>query len=185
MAYQQTYGNAVYVPPKKRGMKRIIFGILGLVAAGIGLIVMPILATIISSLIMMGSASPTTISSGDTIDLKIGQVAFVMVPEEEASSATCSAEVGNSEATQVQPTDENTSFEVTNGDQKLVSVMQIASGASDTATITCDGASTIAYAQVNGLVPVVGLIIGVILPIVLGFFALILLIWGIIARVRS
>src|SRR5690625_6860750 len=50
MAFAQPYGY-YQPPPKKRGLKRIIFGGLGIVANTIGLFVMPVVLLLIASVV--------------------------------------------------------------------------------------------------------------------------------------
>ena len=52
-------------------------------------------------------------------------------------------------------------------------------------TITCDGASDIGISDIGLIGTLIGVGVGLVIPIGLGILAFGLLIWGIIARVRS
>ena len=52
-------------------------------------------------------------------------------------------------------------------------------------TVQCEGASDVAVAEVGVMGTVIGFGVGVLVPVLLGLVALALLIWGIVARVRS
>ena len=56
-------------PRRRRGVKRLIFGILGIIANGIGLFVMPFIAGVIAVLI-------TAIGATDLTPLENGELTF-------------------------------------------------------------------------------------------------------------
>lgn len=181
MAYQAPYG-MYQAPQKKRGLKRIIFGILGILANGIGLIVMPIVATFAVAVVAILTASPVSLGgSTGTFEASSTSLHYVYVPSSEASSVSCTAEGGadvawDPEQSTIPATIDGTEYEPV-GSVDVTSDQEV--------TITCDGASDVAVADIGVLGTLVGLGVGIVIPIGLGFLAFVLLIWGIIARVRS
>lgn len=173
---------AYQAPPKKRGLKRIIFGALGIVANLVGLVVMPFIALMIVAVVMVANIDATSLgASSGSVEASGMSLYYVYVPSEEASAAQCSVSGGSdtlsdtssdSMTTQVSGTEYSAvgTFSTT-GDQSV--------------QISCEGASDVAVADVGMTGILVGGGIGIGIPVILGIIALILLIWGIVARVRS
>ena len=81
MAYQASYG-MYQEPRKKRGLKRIIFGILGMIANGIGLLVMPLVAgAIVAAFAVMSSTPVSTGGSPATLDASVTSLYYVSVSD--------------------------------------------------------------------------------------------------------
>lgn len=181
MVYQAPYGY-MQEPRKKRGMKRIIFGILGIIANAIGLVVMPLIAGVAVAVFALMSASPVSLGGpSGTFDASAASLHYVYVPTSEATSSSCTAEGGSDviwdpESSQMPATIEGTEY-VSIGTVQVTSDQEV--------TVTCEGASDVAVADVGLVGTLIGLGVGLVIPIGLGLLAMILLIWGIIARVRS
>src|SRR5699024_4588070 len=80
-------------PRKKRGLKRIIFGILGILANGVGLFVMPFVAGVLVAVVALLGATPATIGGASgTVDASATALTLVYVPTSEAASTTCTVE---------------------------------------------------------------------------------------------
>ena len=174
-----------YVPPprKKRGMKRIIFGILGIIANGLGLVLMPVAGLFLGGIIAaIGLADLQPLPDNGSISLDNGDVVMIFAPADEAGSVTCDAQVSASDASVEKP-DEPTEMDYKG--TAYASVLEITAVSDGTATVTCEGASSVIYASTGiwGVLITGG--IGLVIPIVLGFLAFVLLVWGIIARIRS
>lgn len=169
-------------PRKRRGMKRIIFGILGLIANAIGLFVMPFVATILVTVVALLSATPATIGGASgTIDASATALTLVYVPTSEAASTTCTVE-GTGE---VIWDDEQSSAPATVDGTEYTPIGSITVTQDQQVTIQCEGASDVAVADVGVMGTVIAFGVGVLIPVLLGLVALVLLIWGIVARVRS
>lgn len=181
MAYQMPYG--AYQPPRKeRGMKRIVFGALGIIANGIGLLVMPFVAGIAVATVALLSASPASLGGeAVTYDASGASLHYVYVPADEAAATTCSVEGGSG----VQWDPENTSVPASVGGTDYAPVGSFQVTGDQQVTITCEGASDVAVADIGVMGTIVGFGVGIAVPVLLGLAAIILLIWGIIARVRS
>lgn len=166
-------------PPKKRGLKRIIFGSLGIVANAIGLFVMPFVASIVVAVIAFFGATPQSQGSSPvSIDASDTSVAMVYVPATEAHSVSCRAEHGTWESQA-----EGLTTDVDGTEYALVGMVQ--ADGSQNAELTCDGASDIAIADFGASGTLIAFVVGLAIPVVLGLVAIALLIWGIIARIRS
>lgn len=182
-APQPQYAGYSAAPPrKKRGMKRIIFGILGLVANAIGLVVMPFVAGILVAVVALLGATPAPIGgSSGTVDVSATALTLVYVPTEEAASTTCTVEgtgevVWDGDQSNVPATVDGTEYTPV-GSVSVTEDQQV--------EIRCEGASEIAVAEVGVMGTMIGFGVGVLIPVLLGLLALVLLIWGIVARVRS
>lgn len=181
MAYQASY-DTMQAPRKKRGMKRIIFGILGILANAVGLVVMPLVAAFAVALFALLSATPVSLGGpSGTIDASATSLHYVYVPTSEVASASCTAE-GESD---VNWDGEQSTVPTTIDGVEYSPVGGFDVGTDQQVTVTCEGASDVAVADIGVMGTLVGLVVGLVIPIGLGFLAIILLIWGIIARVRS
>ena len=181
MAYQASYG-MMQAPRRKRGLKRIIFGTLGILANAVGLVVMPLVAAFAVALFALLSATPVSLGGpSGTVDASSTSLYNVYVPTSEVGSASCTAE-GESG---VNWDPEQSSVPTTLDGVEYTPVGGFDVDTDQQVTVTCEGASDVAVADVGVMGTVVGLVVGLVIPIGLGFLAIILLIWGIIARVRS
>lgn len=174
------YSVPQYQPPrKKRGLKRIIFGILGIIANAIGLFVMPFVAAMILALVAVMGATPETLGGASgSFDATTTKVYYVYVPTSEQGSVSCSVEGGtlDTESSTVPATIEGTEY-------TAVGSVQVESD--QKVSVSCDGASDVAVASIGVMGTIIGFVVGLVIPIGLGLIAIALLIWGIIARVRS
>jgi len=181
MAYQASYGT-YRAPAKKRGLKRIIFGILGIIANLIGLIVMPVVAGIVVAVIALLSASPVSIGGpSGTVQTTSSSLYFVYVPTSETGSSSCTVE-GASDMVW-DPSQGSSPATIDGIEYTVVGSIQVTDD--QDVAVTCDGASDVAVADIGFVGSLVGMAVGLIIPIGLGLLAVILLIWGIVARVRS
>lgn len=183
-------GSGAYGPPpvKRRGMVRIILGILailgGILGAVIGLFLGSILGGAIGMLASIGDIPPediTTISNGQSVDVRPDGILFVGTTD---PAMTCTASGSDVESTSQSG---GITFEKDGRTYSVVTQVTSVSGAS--ATISCVGDGEIAVVDLGlestlgGLG--IGLLIGVGLPTLLGILGLILLISGITGRIRS
>lgn len=182
MTYSAPYGY-YQPPPKKRGLKRIIFGILGIIANGIGLFVMPFVAFFIAAIIAaMGGMEVRELgSNGGTFQADAMSVYSVAVPAEDAENTECTFEgVPASDVTR-----NDAGIEVTHQGSTYVELYDVITSSDAEVQVTCEGASDVGYTEMGMLGFLISLGVGVIIPIALGILAIGLLIWGIVARARS
>lgn len=178
----QYAGHQFEPPRRKRGLKRIIFGILGLLANAIGLVVMPFVAGVLVAVVALLGATPATIGGASgTVDASSTALTLVYVPTSEAASTTCTVE-GTGE---VIWDGEQSSVPATVDGTEYTPVGSITVTQDQQVTVQCEGASDVAVAEVGVMGTVIGFGVGVLVPVLLGLVALALLIWGIVARVRS
>lgn len=176
------YGAPGYGQPRRRkGLKRIIVGSIGIVLNTIGLFVMPFVAAVVGALIAIGSASdPVALSpTGGTVPVDSMSMVTIAVPAGEAQSVTCTAHGGDLDPVS-SPMDVGSL-----GGVPYESAYQLSSPTTTEVVVECTGASGVAYTETGMVGMLVAMGIGVVIPIVLGVASLVLLIWGIIARVRS
>ena len=155
--YPSAPGYGPYAPPpRRRGMKRIVFGILGILANLIGLVVMPILASTVVALFAVLSVDATS-AGGTTATIETSSASMVPVsaPADEAAAAACES-IGLVTVTSSQQVD-----------------------------VACQGVSDVAVGEMGFGSTLVALAVGLLIPVLLGLVAIALLIWGIVARVRS
>ena len=183
-AYGPAHSNAPAPCRRRRGVKRTVFGALGLVANAVGLVVMPIVAALIgSAMVIAGNTEMTPLDpSGDTFQASSWSMYTIAAPADDHGTTSCEIEgadisVSPSEAQDVSvgSVDGEPYYDLYDvqvyGDQEV--------------SVTCTGAEAIALwdAGMGGILVSLG--IGVLLPVVLGLIALVMTIWGIIALVRS
>ena|SRR5690625_4050172 len=182
MVYAQPYGY-YQPPPKKRGLKRMIFGGLGIVANVIGLVVMPVVMLFAASIfaVMSGTELQELGPEGGTFRAEGLSVYSVAVPAEEAAEAECTFE--GVPAEDVSST--STGIEVTHEGRSYVEVYDVSTVGELDVHVSCTGVSNVGYTKMGMLGTLISMGVGLIIPIVLGVLALALLIWGIVARVRS
>ncbi len=180
--YPSAPGNGSYAPPpRKRGMKRIVFGALGILANLIGLVVMPLLASIVVAAFAVLNVDATSAGGTTaTIETSSSSMIFVYAPAGEAASASC--EVTGSDV----EWDASTSgMPVTVDGAAYESVGTVTVTSSQQVDVACQGASDVAVGEMGFGSTLVGLVVGLLIPVLLGLVAIALLIWGIVARVRS
>lgn len=175
------YGGAM-PRQKRRGIKRMIFGGLGVVVNGMGLLIMPLIIGFLGGVIGIAGAMsnfPTVEGSSTTVQADT-MLMYVMVP---ASDPETSCIISGPGVTEVKPGDHTI---YTQGGTDWREVAQITTRADGgQIDITCPGASGIGYIapELGGFLG--GGLVGVIIPLFFGALALALLIWGIVAFVRS
>ncbi|EWS82061.1 hypothetical protein [Brachybacterium phenoliresistens] len=178
--YGAPSGPGYGAPRKRKGIKRTIFGALGLIANAIGLVVMPVLAGIIAATITVGTgegAIPLG-PSGGTFTADTMSVHSIAVPASEAATAECTATGASLE----RELNTYTAGEIDGVDYVEIYDVRAASGE---VTVECTGVSAVAYTEMGMAGTLIGLGIGFVIPIGLGLVSLVLLIWGIIALIRS
>lgn len=182
MTYSAPYGY-YQPPPKKRGLKRIIFGSLGVVANGIGLFVMPFVLFVISAVVAgVGSNEVQDLGErGGSFQASGMSVYSVVVPLEEAEAAECTFDGVPSDDV----TASTTGLEVSHEGTTYVELYDVIPASDTEVQVTCEGASHVGYTEMGMIGVLISLGAGVLIPIVLGILSVALLIWGIIARVRS
>lgn len=171
-------------PRRRRGMKRMVLGGLGLLANAVGLLVLPILGALVGTMIALaGTGDPVPVDpAGGSIPLSGTSIVWVSVPEAEVGSATCEFTGRDLEVDE----DPNPSVETGTMDgSPAVKAYSLSSVEDQQVTVTCEGASSVGYQSIGAGSTLLSLGIGLVIPIVLGTLSLVLLIWGIVARVRS
>ncbi len=174
-----------YVPPprKRRGLKRTIFGGLGLVANAIGLVVMPVVAAFIALMIAgVGAMELTPLDAREaTFQGSSSTIYTVAVPQADLGSATCEIE---GEDISVAPGDpEITSGQVDGVD--YFDLYDVTVHSDQQVSVRCEGASAVALWEMGMAGTLISVGLGLLLPILLGLASLVLTIWGVIALVRS
>ncbi|MGY5764022.1 hypothetical protein ACXET9_02320 [Brachybacterium sp. DNPG3] len=177
--------NYGYAPPRrKRGMKRIVFGILGILANTVGLFLMPVIGGFIGiimaavGLLDLQPLSP----DGGTFETSTTNLVTVWVPADEAPNASCAFEGGDLEVTPSY--DPEISIGELDG-VEYVEIYTVQSFGDATVTMTCTDTSAAAYSTMGMLPTFILAGVGAAIAIGLGIIALIMLIWGIVARIRS
>lgn len=182
MAYSAPYGY-YQPPPKKRGLKRIIFGILGILGNGIGLFVMPVVGLFVAALIATigGTEAQDLGSDGGSFQADSMSVYSIAVPVEDAESTECTFEgVPESDVT---PSD--TAINFAHQGTTYVEIYDLTTSGGIEVQVSCEGASNVAYTEMGMVGFLISMGVGVVIPILLGILSIALLIWGIVARVRS
>ncbi|MCS6711362.1 hypothetical protein JSY14_04760 [Brachybacterium sp. EF45031] len=181
--YQAGPAAAAAPAPRRRGLKRIIFGSLGLVANAVGLLLVPFLTAIIGAVIAMNGATAVSAGApGAEVTAKSLDLVYVYAPATEAENAQCTA---SGAGATFEPSVADGGFSKTVNGAEYVEIGSVTPARAGQVQVLCEGVSDIAIATVG-----VGGFLGTSLlsfsiPIVLGLVSLGLLIWGIIARVRS
>lgn len=182
MNYQASYG---YLPPprKRRGIKRLVFGILGIIANAIGLFVMPLVAGFIALMIAgVGSMELTPLDPDQARFEGSAMKAYsIAVPQEDLETVTCEIDGEN---ISVEPGDPEVASGQVDG-VDYYDVHEITVNSNQEVTVDCEGASAVALWEMGVGGTLISLGLGIVLPLALGFVALALTIWGIIALVRS
>lgn len=163
-------------------MVRIVLGILGLLTALVSVFILPLIFGIVATGVQNGVTSTITTSnpSTTTIETSATEIYTVYVPAEEAVGARCV--VASSGASLDPPT----STDPVDADgRSYVPVGDVPSSASGTVTIACPGATSVGVEEFGVGGTLVGLLAGLAIPVIIALFSLVLLISGIIGRVRS
>lgn len=166
-------------PGRKRGLKRIIFGSIALVLGVLGLVLGGFLGVLIGTLISLTSIDSedvTTVPAGSPVTVSASELYLVGTTD---PTATCTA--SGSGATL---SDQSGDLTFEKDGTTYHTVSQLSASSDGQATITCSGGE-VAIASVGVGGTLLGLLIGVGIPALLGLLGLILLISGIVARVRS
>lgn len=106
---------------------------------------------------------------------------YLGVPAESVSTVTCEVEGADIEV-------ERDSSAIVLGEidgVDYVSVYSITAVSEQQVTVNCEGTDQLAHAPMGAVGVLISTAIGVLIPVVLGLLSLVLLIWGIIALVRS
>lgn len=188
MSYSPVYGltpDYSQLPPRRRrGVKRTVFGALGLVANAVGLVVMPIVAALLSGVVLYSSNTEMTPldPAGDSFEASTWSMYAIAVPQEDLDTTTCEIEGEDISVDRAEPSD--TSLGSVDG-VPYYDLYTVTVYGDQEVNVTCTGGEAVALwgAGMGGLLLSVG--VGIVLPVVLGFIALVMLIWGIVALVRS
>src|SRR5699024_4993673 len=180
MAFAQPYG--YYQPAtKKRGLKRIIFGGLGIVANTIGLFVMPVVLLLIASVVsvLTGGELHELAPEGGSFRAEGLAVYSVAVPAEEAAEAECTFDGLPTGAVSAASGGIALAVAV----RTYVEVHVVSTIGDHDVHVSCTGVSIVVYAEMGMLGALISMGVAVIIPIVLGALSMALLIRGMIARV--
>lgn len=183
-AYGPAHDDAQDPRRRRRGVKRTIFGALGLVANGVGLVVMPFVAAIIGAVVIIaGNTEMTALDpAGDSFQASTWSMYTIAVPQEDLGRTTCEIEGENVTVEQAETSD--TSKGAVDG-VPYYDLYSVSAFGEQEVSVTCTGGEAVALwdAGMGGFLASIG--VGVLLPVVLGLVALVMTIWGIIALVRS
>lgn len=183
MYSQAPYG---YAPPprQRRGLKRTIVGVLGIIANAVGLVVMPVIAGIVGALIAVGGGdaelTPLDPDQG-TFQATSWSIYTIAVPQEDLDSVTC--ELTGVDVS-VEPGDTTISSGQVDG-VPYYDLYDVQVFGDQEVTVDCEGGEAIAVWEAGMGIVLVGLGIGLVLPIGLGLVSIVMTISGIIALVRS
>lgn len=182
MNCQASYG---YMPPprKRRGIKRLVFGILGIIANAIGVFVMPVVAGFIALMISgVGSLALTPLGAeGGSFTATFWASYSIAVPLEDVDSASCEI---NGENIDVEEGDTSYSPGDVDG-VEYYEVYTVAAGSSQEVTVQCEGAEDVALSEMGMASTFISFGFGIVLPLAFGFVAVVLTVWGSIALIRS
>ena len=176
-------GGAYPSPPaKRRGMIRIVLGILGILGGVLGLLVGLIAGALIGaivSLLTISSDDVTTVAPGSSITLDTGTY---LVGTTDPSS-TCTVTGTPAANAEWDPNSSGLPYEKDGVEYASSGQLQVIDSAE--VTITCSGGGDIAVADVGYGGTLIGAVVGLGIPILLGILGIVLLISGIIGRSRS
>ncbi|MGP9680489.1 MULTISPECIES: hypothetical protein [unclassified Brachybacterium] len=182
MMYQTSYA---YAPPprRRRGVKRLVFGILGILANGVGLFVMPFVAAFIALMISgIGSMELTALDPGsDSFEASAWSSYTLAVPADDLDSVSCTI---NGTDVDVEAGDRTYSPGTVDG-VAYYEVHEIMVSSTQDVTVNCEGTDAVALSELGFTSTVVSFGVGIVLPIILGLVALVMAIWGLIALVAS
>lgn len=182
MTYQAPYGYAL-PPRRRRGVKRLIFGILGVLANGVGLFVMPVIAGFIALMISgFGSLELTPLDhESATFEASFWSSYSISVPAEDLDTVSCEI---NGDALDIEAGDTAHSPGSVAG-VEYYEVYDIQVNSAQEVTVECEGADAVALHELKMASTVVSFGVGIVLPIILGLGALLMAIWGLIALLVS
>lgn len=182
MVYHQPYAHT-YAAPRKRGRKRLIFGILGLVANAIGLVVMPLLAGFIGIVLTVaGGAAVAQLSpEGDSFEASGWTLYTIAVPESDLGTASC--EITGQDLS-VEPAEPAVTIAV-RGDAEYYDLYDVFPSGDQEVSVACEGVQEVVVAEMGMSGTLIGAGVGVVLPVVLGILALVMTISGAVALMRS
>lgn len=180
-SWQATSGSGYTQPPKKRGLKRIIIGIIVMVLAGIGMVIGGFVGLGVGALSALDNAETTPVSSGQQFGTTAGMY-YVLVPG--GTTATCTVTGEPSSAISGSESDSGSVTIDVNG-QQYKAVHHFTTNDDAQITVDCGDAEDVVIASVGAGSVFVGAVIGVAIPGVFGLVGLVLLISGIVGRIRS
>lgn len=176
-------GTRTTAPSRRRGRTRIVLGILGILASLVGLIALPLIGAGVGVTLAMDSAGePTSLGAeSGTVTTEGTTLLLVSVPLRDAFEVTCDAA-----GTDVKLRDHDTHEDAgTLGGDQYLTMLSVTAYGDQEVTLSCPGAQDVAYQAVPGTPVLVGAALGLGLPIVLGLFAIGLLVSGTLARRRT
>lgn len=181
MDYQASYGYAP--PPRRRGLKRLIFGILGILANAIGLFVMPAIAAFIALMVSgLGSLELAPLDhESATFEASPWSAYSLAVPTEDLDTVSCEV---NGEDIVLEPGDRTYSPGTVDG-VEYFEVQEILVNSTQEVTVDCEGTSALALHELGLAGTFISFGVGLVLPILLGTVALVMAIWGLIVLLVS
>lgn len=180
--YGQPYGDAP-PPRRRRGLKRTIFGVLGILANGVGLVVMPFLVGMIGAVLTVGASQNLTALDPQhaTIEGDSMRVYSLAVPAEHTGTVECAVTGGDAVLTS-----ESSDYSVGTIDgTDYYDVYDLQISGSDEVTVECTGTEALGLWDAGMGGTLISFGIGFLVPVVLGLLSVALTIWGIVALVRS
>ena len=180
--YQTSYAYAP-PPPRRRGVKRLVFGLLGILANGVGLFVMPFVAGFIALMIAgIGSMELTPLDpGGDSFEASSWSAYSLAVPADDLDSVSCTI---NGTDVDIEAGDRTYSPGTIDG-VAYYEVHEIMVSSTQDISVNCEGTDAVALSELGFTGTAVSFGVGFVLPIILGLVALVMAIWGLIALVVS
>ncbi|WP_157975726.1 hypothetical protein [Brachybacterium sp. YJGR34] len=165
-------------------MKRMVAGGIGIVLNLVGFALVPLLLGFVGLVIAgMGSMSLTPLDPrGGTFEASAMSVYGIAVPATEAQAVTC--EITGQGVTTEHTAHEGYSVGEVDGIE-YVEIYEVQADGRAEVTVMCEGASDVALSDFGVTSILLGAGVGLVLPAVGLVLAIALLVWGIIARVRS
>ena len=181
MVYQQQPYQYVE-PPRRRGVKRTVFGVLGIIANAIGLVVMPMVAGFLAIFVTaFGAVELDPLDAdGGTIESSTWSVYTIAVPAEDVESVSCEFEGAGVDPSR--SADPEPLYSMDGVDYYDVYMVTADTGE---ITVHCEGTEALGVSELGMGGTVISAAVGLVLPIGLGLLALALTIWGVVALVRS
>lgn len=176
------YGGSPFsapAPVKKRGLKRIIFGIIALLLGIIGVVAGAVLGAVIGMVVSLTSISGddvTPVSAGAPVSISSSSIYLIGSTD---PTATCTAEGPG-----VEVDDQSGAMTFEKDGTTYTAMSRLTSTSGGEVAVSCTGGD-VAIAEIGVGGTVIGFLIGVGIPVLIGLLGLILLISGIVARVRS
>lgn len=127
--------------PRRRGLVRIVLGVLGLLLGTAGLLTMATIAAFVATVIAPVSATPVSVGgSSDTFEASAAATYYVYVPSAEAAAATCSVDGGDGTAWTARRIDMPT--EIVDVEYTQIGALTVETDR--TVTLSCRGATDVA-----------------------------------------